>query len=37
MCIPVIFPGQCFIDAIIEVLVMGEDDMAADIVQLGAN
>ncbi len=34
MCEPVIFFGESFVNAVIEILVMGEDDMSADIVQL---
>ncbi len=36
MCVPVLLPRQCFVDAVIEVFVVGEDDMAADIVELRA-
>jgi hypothetical protein len=32
--IPVVFFGKGFIDAVVEVLVVGEDDMATDIVEL---
>lgn len=31
---PVVLLGEGFVDAVIEVLVVGEDDMATDIVQL---
>jgi hypothetical protein len=34
MCVPIVFVRQGFVDAVVEVLVMGEDDMAADIVEL---
>jgi hypothetical protein len=34
MFVPVGFLGQSFIDAVVKVLVMGEDDMAANIVEL---
>jgi hypothetical protein len=33
--IPVFGLGQCLINAIVEVLVVGEDDMATNIVELG--
>jgi len=32
--VPVFLLGKGLIDAVVEVLVMGEDDMAADIVEL---
>jgi hypothetical protein len=32
--VPVRLVGEGFIDAVVEVLVVGEDDMAADIVEL---
>lgn len=34
MRVPVILLGESFIDAVVEVLVVGEDDVAADIVKL---
>lgn len=34
MCIPIIRLGKSFVDAIIEVLVMRENDMSADIIEL---
>lgn len=36
MCVPVRLPRQCFVDAVIEVFVVGEDNMTADIVELSA-
>ena len=36
MCVPVIFFGQCLVDAVVEIFVVREDDMAADIVELEA-
>ncbi len=36
VCIPVFGLGQCLVDTVIEVLVVGEDDMAANIVELRA-
>lgn len=36
MCIPVIFFGQCLGNAVVEILVVREDDMPANIVELGA-
>lgn len=36
MCVPVIFVGQCLVNAVVEVLVVREDDMPANIVELGA-
>lgn len=36
MCVPVIFFGQCLSNAVVEVFVVRENDMAADIVELGA-
>ena len=35
MSIPVILLWQCLVDAVVEVLVVRKDDMAADIVELG--
>jgi len=35
MLVPVGLVGEGFIDAVVEVLVVGEDDVAADIVELG--
>lgn len=34
MCVPVIIFGKSFIDAIVEVFVVGEDNVAANVVQL---
>jgi len=34
--VPVRLVGQGFVDAVVEVLVVGEDDMAANIVELDA-
>jgi hypothetical protein len=34
MCVPVFFVGKCFVNTIVKVLVVGEDDMPADIVEL---
>lgn len=34
MCIPVLLLGQRLIDNVVEVLVVGEDDMPANIVKL---
>ena len=34
MCIPIVFLGQCLLYAIVEVFVVGEDDMTADIIEL---
>lgn len=34
MCEPVVLLGQRLVDAVVEVLVVGEDDVAADIVEL---
>ena len=34
MVVPVGFVGKGFIDAVVEVFVVGEDDVAADVVQL---
>ncbi len=36
MSVPIILLGQCLVDAVIEVFVVGKDDMATDIVELGA-
>lgn len=36
MCVPVIFIGQCLVNAVVEVFVVREDDMPANIVKLGA-
>jgi hypothetical protein len=33
--IPVIILGESLVDAVVEVLVVGEDDVAANIVELG--
>lgn len=32
--VPVSLFGQCLVDAVVEVFVVGENDMAADIVEL---
>lgn len=37
MCVPIIWLGQRLINAIVEVFVVGEDDVPADIVKLAAN
>jgi hypothetical protein len=37
MCIPVVFAREGLVDAVVEVLVVGEDDVTADIVQLNCN
>lgn len=34
MCVPIVLIGQGLVDAVVKVLVVGEDDMAANIVQL---
>lgn len=34
MGVPILLLGQSLVDAIIEVLVVGEDDMATDVVEL---
>ena len=34
MIVPVGLIGQCFIDAVVEVLVVGEDNMTTNIVEL---
>lgn len=34
MGVPVIFVGESLVDAVVEVFVVGEDDVAADIVKL---
>jgi hypothetical protein len=34
--VPVVLLGQRLVDAVVEVLVVGEDDMATDVVELGA-
>jgi hypothetical protein len=34
--VPVLVAGQGLVDAVVKVLVVGEDDMAADVVELGA-
>ena len=34
MGVPVIFFGQCLVDAVVKVLVMREDDVTTDIVEL---
>ena len=31
---PVIFPGKCLINAVVEVFVVRENDMSADVVEL---
>ena len=36
MCVPVIFIGQGLVNAVVEVFVVREDDMPANIVKLGA-
>jgi hypothetical protein len=33
---PVVVVGECLVDAVVEVLVVGEDDMATDVVELVA-
>jgi hypothetical protein len=33
---PVVVTGEGLVDAVVEVLVVGEDDMATDVVELGA-
>jgi hypothetical protein len=35
--IPVLGLGQCLVDTVVKVLVVGEDDMATDIVELRRN
>ena len=35
MVVPVVLLGEGLVDAVIEVLVVGEDNVAADIVKLG--
>ena len=37
MGIPIIFLGQCLVDTIIKVLVVGEDNMSTNVVELGAD
>jgi hypothetical protein len=32
---PVVIVGEGLVDAVVEVLVVGEDDMATDVVELG--
>jgi len=34
MCVPIRLFWKCLVDAIVKVLVVGEDDMTADIVEL---
>ncbi len=34
MCVPIVLFGQSFVDAVVKVFVVREDDMAADIVEL---
>jgi hypothetical protein len=34
MCVPVVLLWQCLVDTVVEVLVVGEDNVAADIVEL---
>ena len=34
MRIPVVLVGQCLVDTVVEVFVVGKDNMAADIVEL---
>ena len=34
MCVPIICSGECLVDAVVKVLVMGKDNMATDIVEL---
>ena len=36
MCIPVILVGQCLGNAVVEIFIVREDDMSADIIELGA-
>jgi hypothetical protein len=33
--VPVLLFRECLVDAVVEVLVVGEDNMAADVVELG--
>lgn len=35
MGVPVVLVGQCFVNAVVEIFVVGENDVAADIVELG--
>ena len=35
MCVPIIRFGQCLVNAVVEVFVMREDDMPANVVELG--
>jgi hypothetical protein len=35
--VPVLVAGQSLVDAVVKVLVVGEDDMAADVVELAAS
>jgi hypothetical protein len=35
VCVPVVVAGEGLVDAVVEVLVVGEDDVAADVVELG--
>ena len=35
--IPIFGLGQCFVDAVVEVLVVGEDNMATNVVKLRGN
>lgn len=37
MGVPVILLGQSLVEAVVEILVVGEDNMAADIVELRAS
>ena len=34
MCVPVVFFGQCLVNAVVEVFVVREDDVPANIVEL---
>ena len=34
MCVPIVVAGEGLVDAVVEVLVVGEDDMAANVVEL---
>lgn len=37
MCVPIILLGQCLINAIVEVFVVGEYDVPTDVVKLAIN
>ena len=34
MCVPVVFFGQCLVNAVVEIFVVREDDVPANIVEL---